>query len=405
MEICVKSFDGEKYTVDVGVDDTIADIRQKVASAAELCEDGFDMSFGGKLLAEGDDTTQLSAGDTVVLTKTKSQKDDAIAALRDLGETRLTSERFEGLTDRRLVQIDPKLVHLFLKAEVVTEIFDGFLEGGTFEELDLSGVTGVTKIRRNFLIGCSSLHTADLSGWSNVTHIDGDFLERCMALQTLDLSGWGNVTHVDNGFLQSSPVQSSALRTLDLSGWSNVTRIESSFLCYCRELTTLDISGWSNMTHIEHGFLYNCSALRTLDMSGWTNVTQLGCSFLSHCGALQTVDLSGWNNVTQIEDFFLANCKALTALRISGWNVRHVGASFLANLSALKTLDMSGWSSVQHIENGFLEGCTIPTSSINVTGSSSVVSEHVHSVLMDDEASDVVQRPDLKKTKRKCVCM
>ena len=96
MEICVKSFDGEKYTVEVGVDDTTADIRRKVASAAELCEDGFDMSFGEKLLAEGDDTTQLSAGDTVVLTKTKSQKDDAIAALRDLGETRLTSERFEG---------------------------------------------------------------------------------------------------------------------------------------------------------------------------------------------------------------------------------------------------------------------------------------------------------------------
>ena len=55
MEICVKSFDGEKYTVDVGVDDTTADIRRKVASAAELCEDGFDMSFGGKLLAEPGD--------------------------------------------------------------------------------------------------------------------------------------------------------------------------------------------------------------------------------------------------------------------------------------------------------------------------------------------------------------
>ena len=87
MEICVESFDGEKYTVEVGVDDTTADIRRKVATAAELCEDGFDMSFGEKLLAEGDYITQLSAGDTVVLTKTKSQKDDAIAALRDLGET------------------------------------------------------------------------------------------------------------------------------------------------------------------------------------------------------------------------------------------------------------------------------------------------------------------------------
>ena len=154
MEICVKSFDGEKYTVEVGVDDTTADIRRKVATAAELCEDGFDMSFGGKLLAEGDDTTQLSAGDTVVLKKMLSQKDDAIAALRDLGETRLTTDRLYGLTD-------PKLVHLFLQAEVVTEIPDTFLQGSPYEELYLSGVPGVTKIGSNFLRGCTSLHTAE----------------------------------------------------------------------------------------------------------------------------------------------------------------------------------------------------------------------------------------------------
>ena len=177
MEICVETSDGEKYTVDVGVDDTIADIRQKVASAAELCEDSFDMSFGGKVLADGDDTTQLSAGDTVVLTKTKSQKDDAIAALRDLGETRLTTDRFKGLTDT-------KLIHLFLQAEVVTEIPSEFLRGRMFEELDLSGVRAVTHIPDYFLDFHSSLHTVDLSGWASVTHIgkgvfDGCNLRKC----------------------------------------------------------------------------------------------------------------------------------------------------------------------------------------------------------------------------------
>ena len=154
MEICVESFDGEKYTVEVGVDDTTADIRRKVASAAELCEDGFDISFGGKVMAEGDDTTQLSAGDTIVLTKTLSQKDDAIAALRDLGETNLTTERFKGLED-------PKLVHLFLQAEVVTEIPFAYLSCFTFEELDLSGVSGVTAINSEFLCYCRSLHTLE----------------------------------------------------------------------------------------------------------------------------------------------------------------------------------------------------------------------------------------------------
>ena len=195
MEICIECLDGEKYTVEVGVDDTITDIRRKAAAAAELCEDGFDMHFGGKVMAEGDYTTQLSAGDTVVLTKkTKSQKEHAIAALRDLGwETRLTAESLVSLTD-------PKLVHLFLQAEVVTEIPDNVLSGGRFRELDLSGVSAVTKVGADFLSYCQSLTTIDISGWSNVTHIGNGFLQYCGVLSwtavRLDVSGWNNVTHI-----------------------------------------------------------------------------------------------------------------------------------------------------------------------------------------------------------------
>ena len=327
MEICVKSFDGEKYTVEVGVDDTTADIRRKVATAAELCEDGFDMSFGEKVLAEGDYITQLSAGDAVVLTKTKSQKDDAIAALRDLGETRLTSERLEGLRD-------PKLVHLFLQAEVVTEIPRRCLSGRTFSELDLSGVPGVTAIGDYVLQNCTSLHTADLSGWSNVGLLKSFFLSKCTALRTLDLSGWNNVRHVGDFFLMN-----------------------------CTSLTTLDISGWNSVTRVGDYFLSNCTSLTTLDISGWNNVTRVDMYFLYHCTSLTTLDISGWNNVT------------------------HVGTCFLSKCTALRTLDLSGLTTVQHIGKGFLKGCKIPTSSINITGSSSVVSDK------------------MDKIKHKCVCM
>ena len=303
MEICVETSDGEKYTVDVGVDDTIADIRQKVASAAELCEDSFDMSFGGKVLADGDDTTQLSAGDTIVLTKTKSQKDDAIAALRDWGETMLTIDRFEGLTD-------PMLIHLFLQTEVVTEIPSEFLSARSYEELDLSGVRAVTHIPDYFLDFHSSLHTVDLSGWSSVTHIGDCFFHYCTALRTADLSGWSSVAHIGNAFF------------------------------------------------------YNCSSLTTLDLSGWKNVRKIGERFLQNCTALQTLDLSGWSSVT------------------------HIPKHFLFNYKALRTLDLSGWASVTHIGKGVLDGCNLRKCSINVTGSSSVVSEYVH-----------------RRIKCQCVCM
>ena len=338
MEICVESFDGEKYTVEVGVDDTTADIRRKVATAAELREDGFDMSFGGKLLAEGDYITQLSAGDTVVLlnktlSNTKSQKDDAISILRDLGQTRLAPERFKYLTNA-------KLIHLFLQAEVVTEIPHCFLFRATFEALDLSGVPGVSKIASGFLELCKSLHTADLSGWSNVTRFETSFLSSCTALRTVDLSGWNNVRHIGDYFLES-----------------------------CLALTSLDLSGWHNVTHVGKNFLHHCIALRTLNLSGWSNVTQVGNCFLYNCKSLTTLDLSGWSNVTQVGHYFLFNC------------------------SALKTLNLSGWTNAKDIEKGFLKGCKIPTSSINVAGSSSVVSEYVQS------------RSLMDYTRHKCVCM
>ena len=271
MELSVESFDGEKYFIEVGVDDTIADIRQKVASAAELCEDGFDISFGGKVMVEGDDTTQLSAGDTVVLTKMMSQKDKAIAALRDLGETRLTAERFEGLAD-------PTLVHLFLQAEVVTEIPPDFLRAATFEVLDLSGASVVTKLNERTLNNCSALHTVDFSGWSNVTHIGCLFLADCSGLRSIDLSGWNNVEHIGYSFLANC----SALTTLNLSGWNKLVHIGSTFLYHCTALRTLDLSGWSSVGLIYGGFLVGCT-LHNINVTGSNSYVVNVSTSKCHC--------------------------------------------------------------------------------------------------------------------------
>ena len=68
MEVTVRGFDDNPYMIEVGEDDTTEKMRQKVACAVGLAEDSFHMGFGGK--DEGEDITQLSAGDTIVLTKT-----------------------------------------------------------------------------------------------------------------------------------------------------------------------------------------------------------------------------------------------------------------------------------------------------------------------------------------------
>ena len=119
MDLTIKGWNGVKDTVELGEDDTPAVMRRKVASAVGLPEDGFVMSFGGVAMDEGYDMTQLSAGDTVVLTKVK--KYEARAALHALGETDITAERLESVRD-------PEVACLLLQAEVATVIPRDFLK-------------------------------------------------------------------------------------------------------------------------------------------------------------------------------------------------------------------------------------------------------------------------------------
>ena len=142
MELCVKTFDNETYVIEVGVDDTAAVMRRKVASAVGLPEDGFHMRFGGEALGAGADMAQLSVGDTIELTKT--ERYDIVAALHALGETDITAERLDTVED-------PEVACLLLQAGVVTVIPDEFLTLGSFTELDLGVELPVTVVGTGFL--------------------------------------------------------------------------------------------------------------------------------------------------------------------------------------------------------------------------------------------------------------
>ena len=268
MDLNIKGFDTNQHTVEVGADDTVEGLRRKVASAMGLAEDGFCMSFGGEAVGEGAGLTQLSAGDTIILTKTK--KYEALAELYALGETDITAERLETVED-------PVVACLLLQAEVATVIPNRFLGDTSLTTLDLSAVSCVTEIGDYFLYGCSTLTSINLSGLCNVTQVGAYFLQNC-----------------------------SNLTTLDLSPLSNVTSIMNYFLFGCRSLTILDISPLSNVTQVGVGFLWNCTSLTTLDLSPLSNVTHIisgfgGAYFAEDCTSLTSIYLSGCSSVVSNE--------------------------------------------------------------------------------------------------------
>ena len=298
MELSVQCWDKD-FVIEVGDDDTTATLRKKVATATGLCEDSFHMGFGGKY--EGEDITELSAGDKIVLTKTT--KYEAIAALHALGETDITEKRLKEVTD-------PKVASLLLQAEVVAGIPNGFFfESATVTrigsncvsmddvhdtslpdtKLDLPALPFITAIRGSFLPMSTTLSCVDLTGLQAVTSIGDGFLTGCEALLTVDLTGLTSVTSIGDDFIAHCLILSRA----NLTGLKAVTSIGHNFLSYCLELSQVDLSGLQAVTSIGDGFLANSFALSTVDLTGMKSVDTIGNMFLSNCPELMLVDLRG----------------------------------------------------------------------------------------------------------------
>ena len=334
MDLTIKGWNGVKDTVELGEDDTPAVMRRKVASAVGLPEDGFVMSFGGEAMDEGYDMTQLSAGDTVVLTKVK--KYAARATLHALGETDITAERLERVRD-------PEVACLLLQAEVATVIPAHFLQSASLTSLDLSAESVVTQIRFSFLQSCTSLTSIDLSGLIHVTEIEYCFLDGCSALCNLDLAPLSRVTRVGHSFLDGC----SSLCTLDLTPLRHVTKIKSGFLGGCSSLSALDLAPLSSVTHVDTGFLFGCRALRILDLTPLSSVTKIKSSFLAICSSLRTLDLTPLSGVTEIEDCFLFGCTALASLDLSPLrNVTQLDHNFFSGCTSLRSIYLTGCSDV-----------------------------------------------------------
>ena len=182
---------------------------------------------------------------------------DAIAALRALGETTLTAERFEDVTHQRS---DPKLACLLLQAGAATAIPDDFFTDTDVTCIDISYAPALVVIGDRFLLECTSLTTVDLSALQGVTSIGDLFLGGCRSLSTVDLSGLTGVTSIGDWFLGGC----TSLMTIDLSGLQGVTSIGDLFLGECTSLWTLNLSGLRCVTRTGHSFFSRCTVLKTL---------------------------------------------------------------------------------------------------------------------------------------------
>ena len=253
VEFCDKT-----HVIEVALADTVEDMRRKVASAVGLPEDSFDMSFGDKAMGEGADMTQLSAGDTILVTTTK--RGEAIAALHALGETDLRPDKLRCV-------FTPEVACLLLQAEVATVIPEAFLAEVSLTRLDLSAVSTVTRIEDEFLRACSRLTALDLTSLNNLTHIGNDFADQCLSLTSVDLSSLSHLERIGDSFL----FECCSLTDVNLSSLTSLTHVGERCFAYCRSLVALDLSSLNSVTHFGRSFC-QYTPLQSIYLSGCSAV-------------------------------------------------------------------------------------------------------------------------------------
>ena len=330
MDVHVESFSCSTFVLELCAEDTLSTFRTRVASAAGLPEDGFHMSSGGEPMGEGYDVTQLSAGDTIVLAKTRRY--DAVAALHAMGETDITAARLRRMDN-------PTVMTLLLQAGVTTTIPDYLSYHVRLTRLDLSTGSDLTSIGHEFLKE-SSLTEIDLSGLYNVTKIGFGFLSRTKVTR-LDLSSLSGVTQLGRGFLSGC----AELMEVDISPLQSVAQISCGCLKGCTALAKVVFSGQGRVEKVGHDFLAGCKRLTEVDLSALSDTKQIGSSFLSECRSLAKVDLTPLRYVKEVADYFLSDCTALTHIDLSPLSsVDKLGAHFLLQCKGLTVICLDGCS-------------------------------------------------------------
>ena len=240
----------------------------------------------------------------------------------------------------------------------VTSIDVGFLTRcKKLESVDLFSFDKITVISDEFLSECESLKDiSNMSGLSNVKSIEKNFLGGCDSLVSVDASALKSVTSIDVGFL----TRCKKLESVDLFSFDKITVISDEFLSECESLKDIsNMSGLSNVKSIEKNFLGGCESLVSVDASALKSVRSIGSGFLTRCKKLESVDLCSFNEVTVIGDSFLSDCTSLkdisnmSALK----NVKSIGKNFLAGCESLVSVDASTLKSVTSIDEGFLTRC------------------------------------------------
>jgi hypothetical protein len=190
------------------------------------------------------------------------------------------------------------------KAPVLKIVDDLTNVNGTiapFTRIDLSSVTGLTAIPKEFFFGNSSVKRVDLP--ETITEIENSAFNSCTSLNTLNLPD-GITTFGNSAFLGCS------LLTIDNLPKSTTTIDDKAFF-YC----IIAFSTMPNVTSIGTSAFYGCTFTSDASFEWPGTINSISTSAFPD-STLKSITIPG--NVTEIGDYAFYNCKELTTIIFEG---------------------------------------------------------------------------------------
>jgi hypothetical protein len=190
------------------------------------------------------------------------------------------------------------------KAPVLKIVDDLTNVNGTiapFTRIDLSSVTGLTAIPKEFFFGNSSVKRVDLP--ETITEIENSAFNSCTSLNTLNLPD-GITTFGNSAFLGCS------LLTIDKLPKSTTTIDDKAFF-YC----IIAFSTMPNVTSIGTSAFYGCTFTSDASFEWPGTINSISTSAFPD-STLKSITIPG--NVTEIGDYAFYNCKELTTIIFEG---------------------------------------------------------------------------------------
>jgi hypothetical protein len=259
--------------------------------------------------------------------------------------------------------------NFILDLQNLTVLNYNFKNNNLITNIDLSPLTNIQIINKNFLLNCNLITSIELSPLINLLRISDNFMSNCNLITSIDLSPLVKLSHINNNFMSDC----NNLTDIILYNLPELSNIGNRFISNCKNLTNITLFNLPKLKLISNNFIgfdkYKAKPqnLTSITLSNLPNLESLGDDFMINCITLKNIILSNLPKLKKIHNNFMLNCNSLKKISLSDLpEVETLCDNFMSGCSSLISIDITNLPKLKSVGKNFLNGCRLTSHTLVV---------------------------------------